>query len=207
MRCLRITFTLCLTLACLLLPAMASHPRRHTVRAHSRRAHHSSRLHAHKHASRARTSRKHSLRGHAASPRPVPAVPARERTRKSEPPHTRRAKPQSVPASERTGRNDHPSAAPAGITPLRATEIQNALIRAGYLRSGSGVWDAETVAAMRRYQQDHQWQTRLVPDARALIALGLGPHLDQRALYPVVASTAPPTPAARRSSTLDSEMP
>ncbi len=112
-----------------------------------------------------------------------------------------------MPATEHTGGTARPSTAPAGITPLRATEIQNALIRAGYLRSGSGVWDAETVAAMRRYQQDHQWQTRLVPDARALIALGLGPNHDQRALYPVVASTAPPTPAARRTSTLDSELP
>jgi len=78
---------------------------------------------------------------------------------------------------------------------MRATEIQNALIRAGYLRRGSGQWDADTIAAMRRYQKDHQWQTRLVPDARALIALGLGPRRDQRALYPVVASTAPPLPA------------
>ena len=82
---------------------------------------------------------------------------------------------------------------------MRATQIQNALIRAGYLQHGSGTWDAETTAALRRYQQEHHWQSRVVPDARALIALGLGPRRDQSSLYPAVADTAPPTLAEARN--------
>jgi peptidoglycan hydrolase-like protein with peptidoglycan-binding domain len=58
----------------------------------------------------------------------------------------------------------------------RATQIQSALIRAGYLTgSPSGHWDADTEAAMGRLQADNGWQTKLVPDSRALIKLGLGP--------------------------------
>ncbi len=63
-----------------------------------------------------------------------------------------------------------------GIAPERATEIQNALIQKNYLSgSPSGQWDATTEAAMQKYQADHGWQTKLTPDSRALIALGLGP--------------------------------
>ena len=31
---------------------------------------------------------------------------------------------------------------------------------------------------MQRYQSDHGWQTKLIPDSRAIIKLGLGPHTD-----------------------------
>ncbi|HTV13417.1 MAG TPA: peptidoglycan-binding domain-containing protein [Acidobacteriaceae bacterium] len=66
-----------------------------------------------------------------------------------------------------------------GIDPQRATEIQNALIREHYLPGpASGEWDANTEAAMQKYQSDHGWQTKLTPDSRALIKLGLGPHTD-----------------------------
>jgi hypothetical protein len=59
----------------------------------------------------------------------------------------------------------------------RAAEIQNALIRQKYLTGGpSGQWDAQTQVAMRQYQSDHGWQTKLMPDSRALISLGLGPN-------------------------------
>jgi hypothetical protein len=63
-----------------------------------------------------------------------------------------------------------------GIAPERATQIQTALIRQKYLTgSPSGQWDADTESAMQKYQADHGWQTKLTPDSRALIALGLGP--------------------------------
>jgi hypothetical protein len=66
-----------------------------------------------------------------------------------------------------------------GIDPQRATEIQNALIREHYLNGpASGQWDSTTEAAMQKYQSDHGWQTKLTPDSRALIKLGLGPHND-----------------------------
>ncbi len=62
----------------------------------------------------------------------------------------------------------------------RAREIQTALVREGYMSGEpSGVWDQETKDAMARYQSDHGWQTKTLPDSRALIALGLGPsHAD-----------------------------
>lgn len=66
-----------------------------------------------------------------------------------------------------------------GIDSERATEIQNALIREHYLSgTASGEWDATTEAAMQKYQADHGWQTKLTPDSRALIKLGLGPKDD-----------------------------
>lgn len=62
------------------------------------------------------------------------------------------------------------------IDPGRVTQIQQALIRAHYMSGeASGEWNAETVAAMQKYQADHGWQTKLTPDSRALKALGLGP--------------------------------
>lgn len=64
-----------------------------------------------------------------------------------------------------------------GIDPQRATEIQTALIREHYLPGpATGEWDASTEAAMQKYQSDHGWQTKLTPDSRALIKLGLGPQ-------------------------------
>jgi hypothetical protein len=62
------------------------------------------------------------------------------------------------------------------IDPERATEIQQALIREHYLSGEpSGKWDASTIAAMQKYQADQGWQTKLMPDSRALKKLGLGP--------------------------------
>ena len=62
------------------------------------------------------------------------------------------------------------------IDPQRATQIQQALIREHYLTGDpSGQWDAATQAAMVKFQADNGWQTKLAPDSRALIKLGLGP--------------------------------
>jgi peptidoglycan hydrolase-like protein with peptidoglycan-binding domain len=58
----------------------------------------------------------------------------------------------------------------------RVTQIQQALIREHYLTGDpNGDWDSTTVAAMQKYQADHGWQTKLMPDSRALKSLGLGP--------------------------------
>jgi hypothetical protein len=62
------------------------------------------------------------------------------------------------------------------IQPDRVTEIQQALVREHYLSTDpNGDWDTTTVAAMQKYQADHGWQTKLMPDPRALKNLGLGP--------------------------------
>jgi hypothetical protein len=66
------------------------------------------------------------------------------------------------------------------IEPERAAEIQEALIRAHYLDgTPSGHWDAATEAAMQKYQADNGWQSKIAPDSRALIKLGLGPKRDK----------------------------
>jgi peptidoglycan hydrolase-like protein with peptidoglycan-binding domain len=86
----------------------------------------------------------------------------------------------------------------------RASAIQDALIREKYLTGGTnGQWDARTQAAMARYQTDHGWQSKVTPDSRALIKLGLGPDYSEKNMMlfvpkptadPVAASGA--TPAA-----------
>jgi hypothetical protein len=69
------------------------------------------------------------------------------------------------------------------IAPDRAREIQNALIRERYLTGeASGEWDARTQAAMVKYQSDNGWQSKVTPDSRALIKLGLGPDYSQQEL-------------------------
>lgn len=78
----------------------------------------------------------------------------------------------------------------AGISPRRAEQIQQALMQAGYLGRCSGTWDSATVAAMRKYQSDHRWQTRFVPDARALLALGLVAPADTSAAAELVADSS-----------------
>ena len=79
------------------------------------------------------------------------------------------------------------------IAPERAAEIQTALIRQGYLSGDpSGVWDSNTQSAMQKLQGDNGWQTKLVPDSRAIIKLGLGPNQDN-------VSLSNPSPAETRS--------
>jgi peptidoglycan hydrolase-like protein with peptidoglycan-binding domain len=74
----------------------------------------------------------------------------------------------------------------------RASEIQTALIHQKYLSGGpTGQWDAQTQVAMRQYQSDHGWQTKLTPDSRALISLGLGPkHPQDMAIGHTISGTS-----------------
>ena len=62
------------------------------------------------------------------------------------------------------------------IAPERVTEIQQALTREHYLDGeATSKWDSTTEAAMKKYQADQGWQTKLMPDPRAIKKLGLGP--------------------------------
>ena len=80
------------------------------------------------------------------------------------------------------------------IDTTRAREIQSALIREHYMQGEpSGTWDADTQAAMQRYQADQGWQSKTTPDSRALIKLGLGPSRDHL-LNPESAMTTPAAP-------------
>jgi len=59
----------------------------------------------------------------------------------------------------------------------RVKEIQVALIREGYLTGKpDGSWDDRTKKALSKFQEDNGWQSKVVPDSRALIKLGLGPN-------------------------------
>jgi hypothetical protein len=78
------------------------------------------------------------------------------------------------------------------IDPKRAQEIQQALIREHYLNGEpSSSWNDATQKAMQRYQADHGWQSKEVPDSRALIKLGLGPD-HEHLLNPESAMTTQP---------------
>lgn len=83
----------------------------------------------------------------------------------------------------------------------RAQAIQQALIREHYLTgTPTGTWNQASEDAMRRYQADHGWQSKTVPDSRALITLGLGPSHDHL-LNPESAMTTAPT--ATRATSLN----
>jgi peptidoglycan hydrolase-like protein with peptidoglycan-binding domain len=74
----------------------------------------------------------------------------------------------------------------------RAQQIQEALIRQHYLTGeATGTWNEASEAAMRRFQADNGWQSKTVPDSRALIKLGLGPSKDHL-LNPESAMTTVP---------------
>ncbi len=63
------------------------------------------------------------------------------------------------------------------IDPDRTRAIQTALISKNYMTGEpTGDWDTTTEAAMQKFQGDNGWQTKLMPDSRALIKLGLGPN-------------------------------
>lgn len=77
----------------------------------------------------------------------------------------------------------------------RAQQIQEALIHAHYLNGeASGTWNQASEDAMRKYQADHGWQSKTVPDSRALISLGLGPSKDHLLNPESAMTTVPNTP-------------
>jgi hypothetical protein len=82
----------------------------------------------------------------------------------------------------------------------RASQIQEALVREHYMTGNpSGTWDSATQEALRRYQADHGWQNKTVPDSRALISLGLGPGHEHLLNPESAMTTEPPLPHGRGS--------
>lgn len=62
--------------------------------------------------------------------------------------------------------------------PQRIRDIQEALARRGYAVEPTGVWDAATVEALKKFQEDHEIKNlsgRGRLDPLTLTALGLGP--------------------------------
>jgi putative peptidoglycan binding protein len=90
----------------------------------------------------------------------------------------------------------------------RAQAIQEALIREHYLTGqANGSWDAASEEAMRRYQADQGWQSKTVPDSRALIKLGLGPSKDHLLNPESAMTTVPDPPKAQPLPTTSSSAP
>ena len=92
-----------------------------------------------------------------------------------------------------------------GIKADRAAEIQQALIREKYLTGEpTGTWDARTQAALVKYQDDNGWQTKVVPDSRALIKLGLVPNYSTELLNGPPKSAPASAPSTTASRGIDS---
>src|SRR5580698_2004742 len=104
--------------------------------------------------------------------------------------HARRG-PTSPKLFHKRSKSTAKPAGQRGIDDMRATQIQTSLIKSGYLSGqASGHWDAQTEAAMQKFQEDNGWQTKLIPDSRAIIKLGLGPAQDNGSV-----SASSPVPA------------
>lgn len=129
------------------------------------------------------------------APAPVVAInSSSSKTSASKPSTKKKSKKR---ASRRRGRARGQQA----ISSERVREIQEALIRENYLEGApSGRWDQRTKAAMQRYQDDNGWQTKILPDSRALIKLGLGPSyaglLNPESMPNGYGGSAEPAPSA-----------
>ena len=129
------------------------------------------------------------------------------------------ARPSRASASARRSSHSHATASAAGhhashckfqaarsskprfygqqsIDPNRTLQIQQALIRGHYLGGeATGEWDQATRDALTRFQAENHWQTKILPDARALIKLGLGPSCENL-LNPETAAISMPYPSS-----------
>lgn len=91
---------------------------------------------------------------------------------------------------KRVARKSWKSRGQQAMSSDRTRAIQEALIREHYLDGEpNGVWDSRTQEACRRYQSANGWQSKVTPDSRALIKLGLGPDHSEL-LNPETAQTS-----------------
>lgn len=83
-------------------------------------------------------------------------------------------------------------------TPDRYREIQQALMQRGYLSgAATGVWDAPSIDAMKRFQQDQSLKPTGKLSSLTLIALGLGPKRDTKAQIGQIGQGQPPEAITR----------
>jgi hypothetical protein len=80
-------------------------------------------------------------------------------------------------------------------TPERYKEIQQALADKGYLKSApNGVWDAQSMDALRQFQTDQKLSPTGKLSSASLIALGLGPKTAPPDVKPPLAADPPSPP-------------
>jgi len=128
------------------------------------------------------------------NPTPTPQISKTAKTSKSGKVHRTKSKRRG--SWKRRGQKE--------IDDQRCRAIQEALIREKYLDGEpTGHWDDHSKAAMQKYQQDNGWQSKVVPDSRAIIKLGLGPS-NEGLINPDTAATAmssaPALPAGKTSA-------
>ncbi len=136
-------------------------------------------------------------------------APAKKSASKASPSSkSRKAPPKSVSASKST-RKAPPKRgakrAPATTwrnrqmapTPERYREIQQALASKGYLKpeDATGVWNQDSMDALRRFQTDQKIDSTGKINSLSLIALGLGPKREP--LAPGKPLDVPPAPPDR----------
>lgn len=86
------------------------------------------------------------------------------------------------------------------------TEIQQALASAGYFKGkADGKWGPVTAEAMRRFQQANGFDATGLPEAKALMKLGLGPHPLPPALDSAASTAASSQASAAASSSSSSQ--
>jgi len=135
---------------------------------------------------------------------PTPAHPASAESHKHKPSTVKHSS--SGKRSQGKSRSKRKRGQQAIDSP-RAREIQEALIREHYMQGEpSGKWDAATQEALQRYQAAQGWQSKTVPDSRALIKLGLGPSKDGL-LNPESAMTAGPLASGAKPETKQATVP
>ncbi len=94
------------------------------------------------------------------------------------------------------------------IDAKRVREIQTALIREKYLEQpANGKWDQRSKQAMARFQLDNHWQSKVVPDSRALIKLGLDPDYSDLINPDTAAVSFIPGGGTMKSATLSQHCP
>ena len=114
----------------------------------------------------------------AAPPNSAASQSARQAQAKQAATGKRKAGGKKAPARAQAPRQQQPD-------PQRIREIQQALSSRGYAVEPTGVWDAATVEALKRFQEDHDirnFSGRGKLDPLTLIALGLGPSHTRPAL-------------------------
>ncbi len=102
--------------------------------------------------------------------------------------HSRPSSPRALSGQQRLAR--------LHLQPERVQEIQQALIREGYMQGeATGQWDSRTHDAMLRYQTMHGFPPTGLPEAKSLMKLGLGSHPLPPELDHGEAGVANPSPA------------
>lgn len=86
-------------------------------------------------------------------------------------------------------------------SPERYKEIQQALAAKGYLAGQpTGIWNQESIDALRRFQQDQHLEASGKIDSLSLIALGLGPKRETPLAPAAAPASAPEAPQPRPSN-------